>query len=103
MGRLGTPVVFLTLCLFPLLHPAPSPSAHGAHRPGGEVRTLLLLGGGREGRPRAGTGLGEALQLLADLGTWVRGANPWDEWGGGLAGGLMLVGTSLCPSPRGTT
>lgn len=77
-GGLGTPVVFLTLCLFPLLHPAPSPSAHGAHRPGGEVRTLLLLGGGRGGRPRAGTGLGKALQLLTGLGTWVRGANPRD-------------------------
>lgn len=27
----------------------PLASAHGAHRPGGEVRTLLLLGHGRDG------------------------------------------------------
>lgn len=49
--------MFLTLYLFPLLCPVPSPSAHGAHRPGGEVRTLLL-GAGREAGTCAGTGLG---------------------------------------------
>lgn len=41
----------------------PSRSAHGAHRPGGEVRTLLLLGRGRDGEAQGGTGLREAPEL----------------------------------------
>lgn len=51
----------------------PLPSAHGAHQPGGEVRTLLLLlgAGGRDGEHRAGLPL-----LLTRLGPGV-GANSW--------------------------
>lgn len=37
-------LVFVSIAAF-----CPLPSAHGAHRPGGEVRTLLLLGHGRDG------------------------------------------------------
>lgn len=71
----------------------PTPSAHGAHQPGGEVRTLLLLlgAGGRDAEPYAGLPL-----LLTRLGPGV-GSQPVGLMDGGLTAWLIRVGTSLQP------
>lgn len=43
------PLLVSDLMLVSIAASCPSPSAHGAHRPGGEVRTLLLPDHGRDG------------------------------------------------------
>lgn len=96
LGGAGHPWCVSDLVFVSIAASCPSPSAHGAHRPGGEVRTLLLLGHGRDGEgAHGGTGLREAPQL----GNLGEGSKPvgliGSCWGASLGGCVQVLRVPL--------